>query len=71
MEQLRERFLKVYANLPLPTRDEIILLLADRLKVAGAEIKIPITWNVAYLEVRQGTDLSQKILEELAALKLI
>jgi len=71
MDELRERFLKVYANLPLPMRDEIILMLDGRLKAGGVDIKSPITWNVAYLEVQQNTELSEKILEELGGLGLI
>jgi len=60
---LREQFLKVYANVPLSMRDEIILLLGDK--------KRPITWDVAYLEVREKTEVSKGILQELKDLDLI
>lgn len=62
MDNLRETFLKVYANVPLNLRDEIILVL---------DSKGPITWNVAYFEVKEKTDMSETILTELANLKLI
>ena len=60
---LRERFLKVYANVPLSIRDEIILLLGDEKK--------PVTWDVAYLEVRENTEASKEILQKLEKLDLI
>lgn len=59
---LRERFLKIYANLPLNLRDEIILVLPDR----GT-----ITWDIVYLEVKKNTKLSEKILKMLNELNII
>lgn len=59
---LRERFLKIYANLPINLRDEIILVLPD----IG-----PITWNIVYLEVKGDTKLSKDILQKLVELKII
>jgi len=61
----RERFLRVYANLPLNSRKEIILVLEEK------GIKQPITWAVAYLEVKNNTPTGEKILEKLDELKLI
>jgi len=61
-EGKREKFLKIYANLPLGIRQEIILVLED-----GK----PITWNVAFIEVEASTPLSEKILEKLEKLKII
>jgi len=58
---IRGRFLRAYANLPLNTRKEIVLVLEER----------PITWDVAYLEVKNNTLQSEKILEKLEELKLI
>lgn len=57
-----DKFFKVYANLPLNLRDEIVLVLPDR----G-----PITWQVAYLEISGGTAVGEKILEKLAQLQMI
>lgn len=59
---LKERFLKIYADLPINLRGEIILVLLG---------KGPITWNIAYLEVKGDTNLSKEILEKLAALNII
>lgn len=61
MEGLRERFLKVYANTPLNLRDDIILVYESK----------PITWNVAYLEIKAKSEESEKILLELESLKFI
>lgn len=58
---IKERFLKIYANLPLGVREEIILVLEGK----------PITWNVAYLEVNNDTKYSKEILKKLEELKII
>jgi len=58
----KEKFLKIYADLPLGLRDEIILVLPEH----G-----PITWNVAFLEVEQDTALSAEILKKLNELEII
>ena len=58
----KDKFFKVYANLPINLRDEIILVLPER----G-----PITWNVAYLEISNDTELGNKILQKLAELKIL
>lgn len=60
-EELRDKFFKVYANIPLGLRDDIIVVIDGK----------PLTWNVVYLEVKENTDLSKKILEELKNLNLI
>ena len=58
---LRERFLRVYANLPLNTRQEIIVVLEER----------PISWDAAYFEVKNNTEKGKEILQKLDKLKLI
>lgn len=58
----KEKFLKIYANLPIGVRQEIILVLDD-----GR----PITWDVAYIEVASDTPLAKAILEKLEKLKFI
>ena len=62
---LREKFLMAYANLPLPARKEIVVVIED------GGVKKPITWNVAYLEASQDTSLGNIILEKLNNLGLI
>ncbi len=61
METLREDFLRVYANIPLNLRGNIILIFEGK----------PINWNVAYVEIKANTDEGLKILKELRQLNLI
>lgn len=58
----RESFLKTYSNLPINLRKEVILVLED---------KGPITWEVAYLEIENKTELGNEILKKLEDLKII
>ena len=58
----REKFLKIYADLPVGVRSEIIAALPQ----AG-----PLTWNSAYVEVSQNTDLGKQILNELQEMEII
>lgn len=57
----KERFLKVYANLPLNLRDGIVSVVDGK----------PITWNVVYLEVVNKTKIGKEVLNKLATLKII
>ncbi len=61
----KARFLKVYANLPIKLREEIILVIDDN----GG--KKPISWNVAYIEIENETALGEKILNKMINLELI
>lgn len=58
----KAKFLKVYANLPINLRNEIILVIED---------KEPITWNVAFIEINNDTELGNIILEKLKKLNII
>lgn len=58
---LKERFYKVYNNLPLNLREEVVLVINNE----------PITWKVAKLEIDQNTKLSLEILEKLSELIII
>ncbi len=60
-QENREKFLRAYANLPLNTRKEIILVFEEQ----------PITWEVAYLEVKNNTPNSEVILKKLEELRII
>jgi len=59
---LKEKFLKIYANLPLSVREEIIVTLED---------KRPLTWNAVYIEVENDTPLAKKILIQLDEMEII
>ena len=57
----KEAFIKIYSNLPINLRKEIIVIIDDK----------PISWDVAYFEIKANTSLGEKILNKLAALKII
>lgn len=61
MNDTKQKFLKIYANLPLGVRKEIVLTLDDK----------PMTWNVAFIEVNNDTKLSKIILGKLDKLGII
>ncbi|MBI5038143.1 MAG: hypothetical protein HZC01_05575 [Candidatus Kerfeldbacteria bacterium] len=58
---IREQFLRAYANLPLGTRDEIVATIDGD----------PVTWKVAYFEVAQNTPRGKEILEQVEKLHII
>lgn len=57
----KDRFLKVYSNLSIDIRKEVIILID----------KQPISWNIAYEEIEKETDLGKKILKKLIQLNFI
>lgn len=67
-EEEKSRFLRVYQNLPLNERKNTILVLEDKGK---SPEKNPISWDIAYLEIEQETDIGEKILSKLIKLNLI
>ena len=52
---LKSQFLKLYADLPLGARSEIVGVIDNE----------PITWNSARVEVENDTAISKKILTQL------
>jgi hypothetical protein len=73
-KELKARFLKVYQNLPLSERKNMILLLeGEENEKKGEKIKKkePLSWDIAYLEIDQETKKGEKILNKLIELNLI
>jgi hypothetical protein len=63
METLpKEKFFRVYANLPIGLRDQVVITLPE----VG-----PMSWNAAYVEVNNGTKIGDVIVEKLIELKII
>lgn len=60
-EEKREKFLKIYYNLPLMVREEPIYDLDGK----------PLSWNAAYVEVKDKTRVGEMILNKLSELKII
>ncbi len=57
----KEKFLKVYANLPAPEREQIISIIDNK----------TYSWNVAYTEISSNTELGRRILKKIEALGLL
>lgn len=57
----RERFLKIYANLPINLREEVVLVIREQ----------PISWRIAYIEVFSNTKFGLEVLDKLNELKII
>ncbi|OGD55359.1 hypothetical protein A3E73_01425 [Candidatus Beckwithbacteria bacterium RIFCSPHIGHO2_12_FULL_47_17] len=57
----RTKFLKIYADLPLGERSEIVV-------VVGNE---PLSWHAAKLEIEHNTVKGKEVLEILTNLKII
>ena len=55
------RFQKVFANVPEKLRDGIVAVIDDK----------PYTWNAAYVEIKNGTELGRKIYEQLMEMEII
>ena len=58
----KEKFFRVYANLPVGLRDQVVIVLPD----IG-----PLSWNAAYIEVSNGTKAGDTIVKKLIELKII
>lgn len=58
----RDAFFRFYANLPIGVRRDVVLDLKER----G-----PITWEVAYREIKIDSELGKEILEKLVELKFV
>lgn len=57
----KAKFLRAYANVPEKLRDDIVIAIDQK----------PYTWNTAYLEIKENTQLGQKILKTLAEMGII
>lgn len=61
MEDKREKFLKVYANVPEGLRGDIIVIVDEK----------TYNWNTSYFEVKENTKLGEKILKALEDLGIL
>lgn len=57
----KEKFYKVYGNIPIPLRREVVVVID----------KEPISWGVAKIEIDSETKLGNKVLEQLIKLDFI
>ncbi|MDP3728240.1 MAG: hypothetical protein Q8R18_02180 [bacterium] len=57
----RDKFLKAYANLPEPEREQVIVIIDGK----------TYTWNVAFTEISNNTKLGDKIITQLKNLGIL
>lgn len=57
----REKFLQIFANLPIASRQEIIITVNDQ----------PLTWNSAKIEVENETKIGGEVLDKLTLLGIL
>ena len=57
----RVKFLRIYANLPLNQRNEIVVVIDDE----------PMTWNAVRVEIENYTEKGKEILQKLVNLQII
>ncbi len=60
-KDFKSLFMRIYANLPLGSREEIIAVIDNE----------PITWKAAKLEIEFDTPKAQKILEFLSKIGIL
>ena len=60
-KEIEAKFLKIYANLSIKDRNEIIVVINNE----------PFTWNSAELEIEQDTLIGKKILTKLVKLGIL
>ena len=61
MEDKRAKFMKIFANVPEDIRQDIIAVIDKK----------PYTWNTAFLEIKDKTELGKKILKVLEGIGII
>lgn len=61
MDMKRDKFLRVFANIPDRLREDILVVIDEK----------PYTWNTAYLEIKDNTPLGKKILKTLEKMKIL
>lgn len=64
MADEKQRFYKLYSNLPLNLRENVAA-------VVGDEPGEPVSWRVAKLEIDEDTEKGKEILKKLEELKII
>ncbi len=64
-EEYLSRFTKIYASLPVPERSNPIIVI----NISGKDE--PISWNMAYRELRENSELGKKIGRKLVELSII
>lgn len=57
----KDKFFKAYTNLPDPEREQAIAVIDGK----------PYSWNIAYNEISEDTELGKKILKKMEDLEIL
>ena len=57
----KSKFLKIYANIPLNLRNEIVVVIDDQ----------PLSWNVAKIEIENDSPIAKQILDKLVRMGIL
>jgi hypothetical protein len=61
IEDKRAKFMRIFANIQENLREDIIVVIDKK----------PYTWNTAFIEIRENTQLGNKILKVLGEIEII
>ena len=61
ISELKARFLHAYANLPEPEKSQVVIIVNEK----------PYSWDAAYPEILNDTELGKRILEKLKLLGIL
>jgi len=61
MKMSKEKFLNAFANLPEPEREQVIAIIDNK----------TYSWNIAFNEISNDTELGKKILKKLENMGLL
>lgn len=62
MDEKREKFMRIFANVPDKIRGEDIIAVVD---------DKPFTWNTAMIEIKNNSELGKKLLNQLERMGII
>lgn len=57
----KEQFFKIYSNIPIAERGNVVVVIDEQ----------PISWHLAYQEIKNNSALGEKILKILKALEIL
>ena len=57
----KDKFMKAYANLPSPEREQVIALIDGK----------PFSWDAAYNEISNDTSLGKRLLDKMVELEIL
>ena len=59
--ELKAKFRRAYANLPVPERSQVVAIVNEK----------PYSWDVAYMEISNNTELGNKILKKMKLIGIL